>query len=78
MKPRRKFLALPAAGAGGDLQPLLTLVHRLRERGHDLVIFGNPAVASAVASLNVETVLSAPEHDLGPRLIATRNDTNRL
>ena len=78
MKSRRKFLVLPAAGAGGDLQPLLALVHRLRERGHDLVVFGTPAVASAVARLNVETVLSAPEHDLGPRLIAARSDTISL
>lgn len=78
MKFRRKFLVLPAAGAGGDLQPLLALIYRIRERGHDLVVFGNPAVASDVASFNVETVLCAPEHDLGPRLIAARNDTISL
>jgi UDP:flavonoid glycosyltransferase YjiC (YdhE family) len=78
VKARRKYFALPAAGAGGDLQPLLALIHRLCGRGHDLVVFGNTAVASAVASLNVETVLSGPEHDLGPRLTAARNDTISL
>jgi UDP:flavonoid glycosyltransferase YjiC (YdhE family) len=78
MDARKRFLALAPAGAGGDLHPLLAVVHRLRERGHHLVVFSNRDVASAIAAPGVETVACQPEHDLGPKFVAARNATLAL
>ncbi len=75
---RKKLLALATAGAGGDLQPLLAVAARLRQRGHDLAIYGSRAVASAISGLGVETVVSRPELDLAPRFTAAREETISL
>jgi hypothetical protein len=75
---RKKFLALAPAGAGGDINPLLAVVRRLRERGHHLVVFCNRDVASAITTLGVETVTCRPEDGLGPRFVAARNATISL
>ncbi len=74
----KKILVLATAGAGGDLQPLMAVALGLRERGHTLVFFGDAAVAAAGQGLGIDTVVSAPELDLGPRLIATIKESQGL
>lgn len=66
----KKIAILATAGAGGDLQPLMAVALGLRERGHELVFFGDVAVAATITDKSIATVVTAPEHDLGPRLIA--------
>jgi UDP:flavonoid glycosyltransferase YjiC (YdhE family) len=67
----KNILILATAGAGGDLQPLIAVALGLRERGHRLVFFGDTSVATSIQNLAIKTIISAPQHDLGPRLIAT-------
>jgi UDP:flavonoid glycosyltransferase YjiC (YdhE family) len=74
----KTILILATAGAGGDLQPLIAVALGLRDRGHKLVFFGDTSVAAALQDLGIQTVLSASEHDLGPRLIATMKASQGL
>lgn len=74
MHTRKKLLALPVADSGGDLHPLLAVVSRLRERGHDIVVYSTREVASALAPLGVDVVLAPPEHDFGKKLMAAREN----
>jgi UDP:flavonoid glycosyltransferase YjiC (YdhE family) len=74
----KKILVLATAGAGGDLQPLLAVALGLRERGHELVFLGDATVAAALTGTGIETIVAAPEHDLGPRLIATIKESQGL
>ena len=67
----KTILVLATAGAGGDLQPLLTAALALRERQHRLVLLGDASVSAAVTGLGFEMVTAPPDHDLGPRLVAT-------
>ena len=74
----KKILVLATAGAGGDLQPLIAVALGLRERGHDLIFFGDKSVAAAIRGLGIDANVSAPELDLGPRLIAAIKDGQGL
>ncbi len=74
----KKIIVLATAGAGGDLQPLLAVAFGLRERGHQLVFFGDTTVAAALRGMGIETIGAAPEHDLGPRLIALSKERQGL
>jgi len=74
----KKILVLATAGAGGDLQPLMAVALGLRERGHTPGFFGDASVAAAVQGLAIDTDVSVPEHDLGPRLIATIKESQGL
>src|SRR6266566_3082337 len=74
----KKIIILATAGAGGDLQPLLAVAFGLRQRGHQLVIFGDTTVAAALRGMGIETICAAPEHDLGPRLIALSKERQGL
>jgi UDP:flavonoid glycosyltransferase YjiC (YdhE family) len=74
----KRILVLATAGAGGDLQPLLTVTHKLAHRGYALVFCGDSLVAAAVHALGIEPVITPPEHDLGPRLSAAIQDALAL
>ncbi len=74
----KKIFVLATAGAGGDLQPLIAAALGLRKRGHWVMIFGDASVQAAVRDLGIETTVSAPEHDLGPRLIAAIKESQGL
>jgi UDP:flavonoid glycosyltransferase YjiC (YdhE family) len=74
----KKILILATAGAGGDLHPLLAVAFGLRQRGHHLVIFGDTTVAAAVRGMGLEMIEAAPEHDLGPRLVALNKERQGL
>ncbi len=74
----KKILILATAGAGGDLQPLVAVTLGLVSRGHEILVFGDHSVASAVKDLGLETVVSPPAYDFGPRLIAAIRDGQGL
>jgi UDP:flavonoid glycosyltransferase YjiC (YdhE family) len=74
----KKIIVLATAGAGGDLQPLLAVAFGLRERGHHLIIFGDTTVVAALRGMDIETIGTAVEHDLGPRLIALSKERQGL
>lgn len=63
------FLTLATAGAGGDLQPLVSVTPALRDRGHRVVFLGDASVEAALHGTGIEVELLPPELDLGPRLI---------
>jgi len=67
----KTILVLATAGAGGDLQPLITAALALRKRQNRLVLLGDASVTAAVRGLGFETAVAPPESDLGPRLVAT-------
>lgn len=62
-------LVVATAGAGGDLQPLISAALALRERGHETAFVGDASVARSLGPLGVQTKVLAPELDLGPRLV---------
>jgi UDP:flavonoid glycosyltransferase YjiC (YdhE family) len=74
----KKILVLATAGAGGDLQPLIASTLGLLERGHEILVVGDNSVASAVKDLGIETAVSPPACDFGPRLIAAIRDGQGL
>ena len=74
----KKILILATAGAGGDLQPLLAVALGLRQRGHELIFFGDTTVVATLKSMGIETFGAAPEHDLGPRLLALSKERQGL
>jgi UDP:flavonoid glycosyltransferase YjiC (YdhE family) len=74
----KKILVLATAGAGGDLQPLLAVALGLHQRGHKLIFFGDTTVAATLKSMGIETIGAAPEHDLGPRLLALGKERQGL
>lgn len=63
------FLILATAGAGGDLQPLVSATLPLRERGHRAVFLGDSSVERALRGSAIEVQGLPPALDLGPRLI---------
>ena len=63
------FLILATAGAGGDLQPLISATPALRERGHRVVFLGDASVEGALRGMEIEVGCLPPELDLGPRLV---------
>jgi UDP:flavonoid glycosyltransferase YjiC (YdhE family) len=64
----RRVLVVATAGAGGDLQPLMSAALALRDRGHELVVLGDRSVERSLAGLKVKTEVLPPELDLGPTL----------
>ena len=63
-----RVLVVATAGAGGDLQPLMSSSSALRDRGHALTVLGDRSVERSSAGLQVETEVLPPELDLGPAL----------
>jgi UDP:flavonoid glycosyltransferase YjiC (YdhE family) len=63
------FLILATAGAGGDLQPLVSATLALRERGHHPVFLGDASVERALRGSQIEVQMLPSALDLGPRLI---------
>lgn len=74
----KKILILATAGAGGDLQPLIAVTLGLIERGHEILVFGDASVASAIQDLGIETIIAPPAYDFGPRLIAAIREGQAL
>jgi UDP:flavonoid glycosyltransferase YjiC (YdhE family) len=64
----RRVLVVATAGAGGDLQPLMSAAFALRDRGHEVIVLGDRSVERSLAGLGVRTELLPPELDLGPML----------
>jgi UDP:flavonoid glycosyltransferase YjiC (YdhE family) len=64
----RRILVVATAGAGGDLQPLMSAGLALQDRGHELVVLGDRSVRRSLAGLNVRTEVLPSELDLGPVL----------
>ena len=50
----------------------------LTRRGHALVFFGDTTVATALRGMDIEMIGAAPEHDLGPRLMALSKERQGL
>ncbi len=63
-----RVLVVATAGAGGDLQPLMSAASALRDRGHELVVLGDRSVERSLAGLEVKTEVLPSELDLGPTL----------
>src|SRR5256885_152517 len=63
-----RVLVVATAGAGGDLQPLMSAASALRERGHELTVLGDRSVEGSLAGLGMKTEVLPPELDLGPTL----------
>ena len=63
------FLILATAGAGGDLQPLVSATLALRERGHRSVFLGDSSVERTLRGSGTEVEVLPPALDLGPRMI---------
>jgi UDP:flavonoid glycosyltransferase YjiC (YdhE family) len=63
------FLVLATAGAGGDLQPLVSATLALRERGHRPILLGDSSVERALGGLGLDIEVLPPTLDLAPRLI---------
>ncbi|MCA1554518.1 MAG: glycosyltransferase, partial [Chloroflexi bacterium] len=74
----KRILVMATAGAGGDLQPLLAMTHRLASRGYELTFCGDSSVAATVQALGFEPIITPPELDLGPRLSAAIRDAQAL
>ncbi len=74
----KKILVLATAGAGGDLQPLVAVTLGLIERGHEILVFGDNSVESAIKDLGIEIAVSPPAYDFGPRLISAIRDGQGL
>ncbi|MGH2597741.1 MAG: hypothetical protein ACRDH7_17535 [Actinomycetota bacterium] len=64
-----RILVVATAGAGGDLQPLVSAALGLRARGHDIEFIGDSSVQGAVAGLGMSVRVLPHELDLGPTLI---------
>ena len=67
-------MIVATAGAGGDLQPLISAALALRRRGHDTFFLGDASVERALLPLGVEVTVLPSELDLGPRLSAVARD----
>jgi len=65
-----RVLVVATAGAGGDLQPLVAAALALRDRGHETLFIGDRSVERTLAGLGFAVEALAPEHDLGPNLVA--------
>ena len=63
-----RVLVVATAGAGGDLQPLMSAATAVRDRGHELIVLGDRSVERSLAGLKVKTEVLPPELDLGPTL----------
>jgi len=63
-----RMLVAATAGAGGDLQPLVSAALALLARGHEMHFLGDASVGQALGPLGVECAELPPELDLGPRL----------
>jgi UDP:flavonoid glycosyltransferase YjiC (YdhE family) len=63
-----RILVVATAGAGGDLQPLISAASALRERGHELTVLGDRSVEGSLAGLGMKTEVLPTELDLGPVL----------
>jgi UDP:flavonoid glycosyltransferase YjiC (YdhE family) len=63
-----RVLVVATAGAGGDLQPLMSAALALRDRGAEVVVVGDRSVERSLAGLGVPTESLPPELDLGPVL----------
>lgn len=68
------FLVLATAGAGGDLQPLLSAALALRERDHRVTFLGDESVESALDGSGLVVEVLPPSLALGPRLIGVIRD----
>ncbi len=64
------FLVLATAGAGGDLQPLVSAALALRERDHRVTFLGDASVESSLGASGLDVMVLPPSLGLGPRLIA--------
>src|SRR2546427_685335 len=64
----KRIMVAATAGAGGDLQPLVSAALALRDRGHELMVLGDRSVERSLAGLEVRTEVLPPELDLGPTL----------
>jgi UDP:flavonoid glycosyltransferase YjiC (YdhE family) len=69
----RRILIVATSGGGGDLQPLLALAAGLRERGHQVVAFGDASVRTTMISLGVETIVQD-----GVALMARQDASTRV
>src|SRR2546425_8576908 len=65
-----RVLVVATAGAGGDLQPLLSAALALRDRGHQTTFLGDRAVSRSLHALGLEAETLPSELDLGPTLVA--------
>jgi UDP:flavonoid glycosyltransferase YjiC (YdhE family) len=63
-----RVLVVATAGAGGDLQPLMSAASALRGRGHAITVLGDRSVERSLAGLKMNTEVFPPELDLGPVL----------
>jgi hypothetical protein len=73
-----EILILATAGAGGDLHPLMAATLGLRARGHRITFIGDRTSADLAREQGLDTVVSTPEHDLGPRLGRAIRETQGL
>lgn len=67
---KKKIFVLATGGAGGDLQPLIATMRGLFLSGHDVTMFGDSLAAKSVQDLAIKTIVSSPEYDLGPYVVA--------
>src|SRR5206468_9455241 len=63
-----RIIVVATAGAGGDLQPLVSAALALRDRGHELIVLGDRSVERSLAGLEVRTEVLPSELDLGRTL----------
>ena len=63
-----RIIVVATAGAGGDLQLLVSVASALMDRGHELIVLGDRSVERSLAGLKVETEVLPSELDLGPAL----------
>ena len=67
-------LVVATAGAGGDLQPLLSAALALRDRGHETIFLGDRSVDRSLGALNLRAETLPSRLDLGPTLVAAIRD----
>jgi len=63
-----RILIAATGGAGGDLQPLVSVALALRARGHETRFLGDASVGRVLDPLGVDVDVLPPDLDLGPRL----------
>ena len=63
-----RVLVAATAGAGGDLQPLISAALALGARGHQTHFLGDASAGRALGLIGVPVDVLPPELDLGPRL----------
>jgi UDP:flavonoid glycosyltransferase YjiC (YdhE family) len=69
-----RVLVVATAGAGGDLQPLLSASLALRDRGHDTIFLGDRSVGRSLHTIGLDAEALPSELDLGPALVAAIRD----